>query len=205
MYLDINKDYYHKWQEETHVSTTDLFSIVYQENREAPVFIPPGSTLPFANRKKKEFILGKEKYNFYGDLPEFNSSKLRSHIVEIAKNYLNSPYLWGGKSPYGIDCSGFTQVLYKICNIKIPRDASQQVNLGKTLNFINEAQAGDLAFFDNDEGSITHVGMYLGDGKIIHASGKVRIDTLDHQGIYNLDTRRYSHKLRVIQSIIIAE
>jgi cell wall-associated NlpC family hydrolase len=115
---------------------------------------------------------------------------------------LNSPYLWGGKSPFGIDCSGFTQMVYKLCGIKILRDAKQQAQQGSALSFIEEAVPGDLAFFDNEEGKIIHVGIVLKNNKIIHASGCVRIDTLDHQGIYNASAKTYTHNLRVIKNIL---
>jgi cell wall-associated NlpC family hydrolase len=98
-----------------------------------------------------------------------------------------------------MDCSGFTQILYRIAGIDIPRDSNQQVNLGTTLGFIKEAQTGDLAFFSNDEGNITHTGLILEGGQIIHASGKVRIDIIDQQGIYNRELKRYTHKLRVVK------
>ncbi len=123
-------------------------------------------------------------------------------LVDVAKLYINSPYLWGGKTPFGIDCSGFTQMVYKINGIKIPRDAYQQAELGNALSFIEESAPGDLAFFDNDEGKIVHVGILLGDNFIIHAHGKVRIDRIDHTGIFNIETKRYSHQLRVIKKII---
>ena len=102
----------------------------------------------------------------------------------------------------GIDCSGFTQLVYKINGIKLPRDASQQVEIGTPLNFVEEAEAGDLAFFDNEEGKITHVGILLDNERIIHASGCVKIDKFDHYGIFNSNTKKYSHTLRVIKKVI---
>jgi cell wall-associated NlpC family hydrolase len=110
--------------------------------------------------------------------------------------------LWGGKSPFGIDCSGFTQVVYKLNGYKLPRDANQQVNLGEPLSFVEEAEAGDLAFFDNEEGRIVHVGILLNNQSIIHASGYVRVDKFDHYGIFNQDTGKYSHTLRVIKRLL---
>jgi len=121
-------------------------------------------------------------------------------ITKLAMTYLNAPYLWGGKTPYGIDCSGFTQSVYKMTGIKLKRDAMQQATQGKTLSFLSEAKSGDLLFFDNSEEKITHVGILLESNRIIHASGKVRIDMIDHQGIYNEDIGKYSHNLRLIKT-----
>jgi len=126
----------------------------------------------------------------------------RKALVETALLYLNSPYLWGGKTPFGIDCSGFTQMVYKINGYALLRDANLQATQGKVLSFIEETTAGDLAFFDNDDGVIIHVGIILEDNYIIHASGKVRIDRIDHTGIFNVDTKKYSHQLRVIKKVI---
>lgn len=123
-------------------------------------------------------------------------------IPKLALSYLNAPYLWGGKSPFGIDCSGLTQNVYKMAGIKLKRDASQQAKQGHTLSFLSEAKPGDLLFFDNAEGLISHVGILLDSNKIIHASGKVRIDHIDHQGIYNDETKSYSHNLRLIKTLI---
>ena len=113
--------------------------------------------------------------------------------------YLNAPYLWGGRSPFGIDCSGFTQLVFKFAGIKLQRDAYQQGGQGSIINFIEEVQPGDLAFFSNDEGAIIHVGIMLKDNRIIHSSGKVRIDKIDHFGIYNAETKKHSHLLKLIK------
>lgn len=126
----------------------------------------------------------------------------KNNLIETAFLYLNSPYLWGGKTPFGIDCSGFTQMVYKLNGYKLLRDASQQATQGEALSFIEESEPGDLAFFDNNDGAIIHVGIIMSDNYIIHAHGKVRIDRLDHYGIYNVDKKSHTHKLRVIKKII---
>ena len=128
--------------------------------------------------------------------------KVKSKLVETAILYLNTPYLWGGKTPFGIDCSGFVQMVYKLNGFNVLRDASQQASQGEALSFIEESEPGDLAFFDNSEGDIIHVGIIMEDHHIIHAHGKVRVDLLDQSGIYNVDTKTHSHKLRVIKKII---
>lgn len=123
-------------------------------------------------------------------------------LLKIARRYLHAPYLWGGRSPMGIDCSGFTQMVFKLIGIKMPRDASQQVERGRLIDFIEMAQPGDLAFFENRKGRISHVGIIMPDHQIIHASGSVRIDKIDHYGIFNLDNQKYSHKLRVVKRVL---
>ncbi len=131
------------------------------------------------------------------------SAKLpKEKLIETALLYLNAPYLWGGKTPFGIDCSGFTQMVYKLNGYKLSRDASQQATQGEPLSFIEESEPGDLAFFDNAEGNIIHVGIIMKDNYIIHAHGKVRVDRLDHTGIFNYEKRSHTHKLRVIKRII---
>ncbi len=130
------------------------------------------------------------------------SHDVRESIALTAKEFINVPYLWGGKSFFAVDCSGFTQLVYKIHEIKLPRDASQQVNVGESLSFVEESRPGDLAFFENAEGKIIHVGIMLENQRIIHASGKVRIDTLDSTGIFNKELNKHTHKLRVIKSVI---
>ncbi len=155
-----------------------------------------GASLSFLNFDS----INSDKFIFEG--LSTTSLKSKSNLIETAFLYLNAPYLWGGKTPFGIDCSGFTQMVYQLNGYKLLRDASQQANQGEVLSFIEESEPGDLAFFDNEEGKIIHVGIILENNCIIHASGKVRIDRLDHLGIYNETTHKHSHRLRVIKKII---
>lgn len=126
----------------------------------------------------------------------------KEDLLNTAFLYLNAPCLNGGKTPFGIDSSGFTQMVYKLNGYKLKREASQQATQGEALSFIEESEPGDLAFFDNADGDIIHVGIIMKDNYIIHAYGKVRIDRLDHSGIYNVDKKEHTHKLRVIKKII---
>ncbi len=158
--------------------------------------IPLGSSLSFLENKEINHL------NLVFEGSKTSNQKPKSDIVSTAFLYLNAPYLWGGKSPFGIDCSGFTQMVYKLCGYKLLRDAYQQSNQGDALSFIEESEPGDLAFFDNEDGNIIHVGIIMKDNYIIHASGKVRIDRLDHLGIYNAEQNRHTHKLRVIKTIV---
>ena len=134
-------------------------------------------------------------------LPVFENAN-RANLAHAAKLFLNVPYLWSGRSFFGVDCSGLVQLVFKVHGIAMPRDAYQQAEKGRVLDFVEESQPGDLAFFDNEEGKITHVGIMLDDQKIIHAYGKVRIDTLDSSGIFNKDLKRHTHKLRFVKSIL---
>ncbi|MEZ4921056.1 MAG: C40 family peptidase [Saprospiraceae bacterium] len=123
-------------------------------------------------------------------------------ISKIARRYLHAPYLWGGRSPFGIDSSGLTQMVYKIAGKRLLRDPQLQVTQGRAVDFMEQCQVGDLAFFDNEKGEINHVGIILPDCHLIHASGKVRIDKLDHFGIFSRDEKRYTHQLRIVKRIL---
>ena len=122
--------------------------------------------------------------------------------AKLAQKLLHTPYLWGGRSPGGMDCSGLVQVVAKVVGLPLPRDAYQQAEEGRTLHFLHEVRAGDLAFFENEEGRITHVGILLDQERIIHASGEVRIDRIDHQGIFHGGQKRYTHPLRLLKRVL---
>ena len=168
--------------------------VVYEQHHIIPIVL--GSTLPFYDSKNFHFA-GME-YSYDGSVKTLTRPD-RSQLLENAYMYLNAPYLWGGRSPFGVDCSGFTQMVYKMSGFPIRRDAWQQAEQGVTMNLLEEALPGDLAFFDNAEGRITHVGILLPGNRIIHASGRVRIDKMDHHGIFNETQQKYTHKLRVIK------
>lgn len=144
--------------------------------------------------------------NIFGTLsmysPDHNEYITRDIMEQAAHEWINVAYLWGGKSTFGTDCSGLTQNIYKQAGINIPRNASEQSMQGKSVNFVFEAQPGDLAFFDNDEGVINHVGMILSGNRILHSSGKVRVDLFDQQGIYSREKGNYTHKLRLMRNLI---
>lgn len=161
--------------------------------------IVSGSSLPFFDGMN--FKIGKEKFIYNGQSVTAEG-KTNALLERVAMRYLNAPYLWGGRSPFGIDCSGFTQVVFKFMGIPLKRDAYQQAEQGVIVNFVEEALLGDLAFFTNEEGKIIHVGIILKDNRIIHSSGKVRIDRLDHFGIHNTSTKKYSHQLKIIKRLL---
>jgi len=164
------------------------------------IILPGGSNL--FNLEGAELKIDGKSYLINPlDLP-YTEEISGDYLISLAKRYLNAPYLWGGKTILGIDCSGLVQVVFSICGIQLARDASQQVESGIVIDFLSEAKAGDLAFFENAEGKIIHVGILLNSQKIIHASGWVKIDTLDSQGIISAQTGEYTHKLRVVKRII---
>ena len=184
------------------VVTTNPFDIVQPEKGYSNFLIVAGSSLPFYKSANNTFKIGTELYTIQGEKIVQAKKNVRNILIENALKYFNSPYLWGGRSPFGVDCSGFTQILYKMIGFQIPRDANQQAGLGEYVSFVEEALPGDLAFFDNEDGKIVHVGIVWEKNKIIHSSGKVRIDNIDHFGIFNIDTGRYSHQMRLMRRII---
>jgi gamma-D-glutamyl-L-lysine dipeptidyl-peptidase len=173
------------------------------ENRadRQPFHIPAGSLLYDYEPGSGNFSVGGEAYTCLQEPFFFTGKPITGNIVGAASQFLKAPYLWGGKTGFGIDCSGLTQVVYSMFGIKLPRNSRQQVNLGKPVAGPEEATTGDLAFFENEQGRIIHTGIVTGDGRIIHASGMVRIDRLDQTGIYNDSLGTYTHRLQVIKSI----
>jgi hypothetical protein len=191
----ISESSFNQLSKDAIILNADLIEYITAPNN-VLIPIPLGSSVSFLNNNDINTS------NFVFEGTKISGIKPKECLINTAFLYLNTPYLWGGKTPFGIDCSGFTQMVYKLNGYKLLRDASQQATQGEALSFIEESEPGDLAFFDNDEGNITHVGIIMEDNYIIHASGKVRIDRLDHLGIYNAEINKHTHKLRVIKKII---
>jgi len=163
-----------------------------------PMHISMGSSLGVLQNGKAqvgkfEIVYGKEVWS------PSNATVSEEALKARAYQYLNTPYLWGGRSVFGIDCSGFVQQVFRFFNKALPRDPYQQAGEGEVVGFLQEAKCGDLAYFDNEEGRITHVGMLLNSDTIIHSSGKVRVDKIDNMGIVSSDTGERTHKLRIIK------
>ncbi len=194
-FQEITENQYLLLENSANVLNGELIDFIsYETNQLMP--IPLGSSLNFLDINE----INTANFQFEGK--KECGIKPKDNLLKTAFLYLNAPYLWGGKTPFGIDCSGFTQMVYKLNGYSLLRDASQQAKQGDALSFIEESEPGDLAFFDNDEGNIIHVGIMMENNYIIHASGKVRIDRIDLLGIYNVDTGRHTHKLRVIKKVI---
>ena len=194
-YQIISESEYNQLSEDVIVLNADLVQyITGSDDLLLPITL--GASLSFLSHGD----INTSNYNFEGT--KISGTKTKDCLLNTAFMFLNAPYLWGGKTPFGVDCSGFTQMVYKLNGHKLMRDASQQSKQGEALSFIEESEPGDLAFFDNEEGNIIHVGIIMEDNHIIHASGKVRIDRLDHLGIYNAEANKHTHRLRVIKKII---
>lgn len=155
------------------------------------MLLPGGSVL---RESEKNSVNNLHLLEATSDIP-FNTEQL----ITLAKQYINAPYLWGGKSIFGIDCSGLTQVVFSTFNIPLKRDASEQALQGKLIPTLEKSKAGDLAFFENEGGKIIHVGILLSSSSILHASGSVKIEEIDSKGILCANTNTYSHRLSVIK------
>lgn len=179
------------------------YSIIYSILTNETKLLPGGSLV--YDLEAENFRMGEENWCLIEPLTPLELPLPAHKFMHLALSYLNAPYLWGGKSVLGIDCSGLVQLVFAMGGYALPRDASQQVEMGKRVDFITEALPGDLAFFENAEGRIVHVGILVDSANILHASGWVRIDSIDAQGIRSSVSKEYSHKLRIIKRIIPEE
>ncbi len=196
--IQISKSNYDSINENSKIFSIEIVRTARSISQEYPILM--GSPLPFY--RNKQFSLFDNKFAFQGDVVNIlKGPPTGEKIKATAMKFLNAPYLWGGRTPLGIDCSGFSQMVYKLNGIKIPRDSADQSKLGDKINSINEAQTGDLAFFENEIQAITHVGIMLNNAQVIHAHGKVRIDSINKSGIYNNELGMESHKFSFIRRI----
>lgn len=177
--------------------TAEPFNLIISENQ--PITLPFGAEIN--HLEGNIFRVEDKEFELCCELRKPHLIT-REELVAIAKSYINVPYLWGGKSNFGIDCSALVQQVFKYAEIRLPRNANQQAKIGEMLAFVEEALPGDLAFFDNEEGKIIHVGIIIENQRILHAHGKVRIDPIDSTGIFNTDAQSYSHKLRFLKKVI---
>ena len=162
--------------------------------------ISAGSSLPGLDEANREFIIGNQKFRIrplIGDILHPASQK----VYETARQFINTPYLWGGRSVFGFDCSGFIQTVHKIHGIPLTRETNQQVLSGQVISSLKDTVPGDLAFFCNGEGRVNHVGMILADGEIIHCSGWVRVDRLDEKGIFTSAGGIHTHLLKEVRRV----
>ena len=192
----ITKDHFDYINRADFKITTDVTtSILYNKNA---IPIVMGSIIPITG---SELFKMEEQFAFNGESKSLGQKRVGEFLKQTAHKFLNAPYLWGGKTPFGVDCSGFTQMVFKINGHKLQRDAAQQAKQGKTVA-VKEAHAGDLAFFKNKDNKIVHVGLLLSSDKIIHASGKVRIDHFSEEGILQSESKVYSHTSPSVKRIL---
>ena len=156
---------------------------------------------PAITHEGRILSLGTPLYEPHSDALEMPREFHPELLLENTKKLLNAPYLWGGRTVMGIDCSGLIQVCARMAGLILPRDASQQVKCGELVYFLQETLPGDLAFFGDEDGHITHVGIIMGNEQIIHCSGQVRIDYLDQTGIFNKEKNEHTHRLQVIKRL----
>jgi len=193
----VSPEYYEYLNRAEFKITTDVTaSILYNKS---PQIILMGSMIPISS---SELFKMEEQFAFNGEAKNLGQKREYEYLRNVAIKYLNAPYLWGGKSPFGIDCSGFVQMVYKICGYRLFRDSWQQANQGKSFRTFEQSKPGDLIFFKNAEGKVNHVGILLEGDRIIHASGKVRVDHLNEEGILNLETKIYSHQFSHVRRIL---
>lgn len=194
----ISDEYYEQINNSDYKISLDISSSILHNKHRINILL--GSVLPIST---SELFQIEEQLAYNGESKSLSQKRDFEYLKQIALMFLNAAYQWGGKTPFGIDCSGFTQQVFRICGYQLMRDASQQIKQGKDVVDFKEVQPGDLAFFKNEKNKMTHVGIVWDDNKIIHASGRVRIDELDDQGILVAVSKTYSHKLHSLRRILV--
>lgn len=199
MLTPISEEAYNAYEPSLQPVVSSYYAEAFNKETGGHLLLTGGSVLP-EYAPDGSFRVKNTRYHLNPDCVAI--APVKETIQETACKFLNSPYLWGGKNALGIDCSGLTQVVLRIHGVQLLRNACQQVNQGELVPFLQDARPGDLAFFDHDDDHISHVGIIVGEGKILHASGNVHIDKLDNEGIYSEERGFYTHKLRLIKRMI---
>ena len=199
LYLIENEEY-EKMQGLKKVITRDILTIIPDVDGSSYLFLGAGSTLYLPDDRL--ISISGVNYEIPGGILPGEQGKTEEQILSSARKFVNIPYIWGGRSSFGTDCSGFVQNVFKQAGILLPRDASQQAMCGQMISSLEESFPGDLLFFGNEDGNISHTGIFLGNNQIVHASCRVKVDSVDHQGIYSIEFQRYTHKLSVIRRIL---
>lgn len=177
--------------------------LVSQESHpKYPIVVLPGSTLPIKAETGKTFKLENQTYRFESPVPEPLDITEDNRMEALSLIFINTPFLYGGRSTYGIDGTGLIQLVYKMYGIPVPWKIEDIVQVGKAIPFAHDSMPGDLAFFENKEGEIIHTGIITHPGKIIHCHGLVREDPIDHAGIYGIEEEKYLFYLRIINRIL---
>lgn len=210
LYIECHWDHYEGWTHQGNVSF-----ITHKQYKKEPkrlsgignnrLLLPQG-TQTILSPGSDLFGIKSNAFYWLSEAVKYKGSKIApgrpNSLLKSSQAYLGTPYLWGGRSLLGIDCSGLTQIVYKQQNIKLPRNAAQQAMTGETVGFLQEAECGDLAFFDDEEGNIIHVGILLDSQQVLHASqksGAVVIDAIDQGGIISKKLKKRTGKLRIVK------
>ncbi len=175
---------------------------IKEKKQNMPIRVSIGASLPGYNYETEQMRVADRVFTIRTMSVYKTEKTFIKDILRTASYFINTPYLWGGKSIMGVDCSGFVQIVYRVHNIDLPRDASQQISYGKVIDKFEDIRPGDLAFFHNEKGSVVHVGIVYTPKQIIHSSGNVHIDKLTPDGIWSEELDKYTHTGLVFKRLV---
>ncbi|THH41349.1 C40 family peptidase [Neolewinella litorea] len=177
----------------------ELFCPVFSDNFGMPVTF--GARLPAYDGI--QLLHAGQRFRYSGQaLLSENLTADADMMLRLARKWLFTPELRGGRTPTGIGSSELVQLVARLVGLRLPRAAADMSSMGRPVDFVVQCQPADLAFFDDGRGRIEHVGLILPDSQVLHVSGRVRVDPLDHFGIFDREGRRYSHRLRIVRRFL---